>query len=80
MEASRGFFEGRRPLNLRPIGNGPTKALADYQNVPHVIGTLLAKRLCTLHELDTVYGCKDAYDMLEVAMVDDYNAALMNQE
>jgi len=33
-----------------------------------------------LHQLDTVYGCKDAYDMLEIAMIDDYNAALMNQE
>ena len=41
---------------------------------------LLSKRMATQHELDTVYGVKDAYDMLEVVAVDDYNVALANQE
>lgn len=49
-------------------------------NLSAVIGTLLSKRMATLHELDTVYGVKDVYDMLEVITVDDYNNALANRE
>jgi len=45
-----------------------------------VIGTLLSKKMATLHELDTVYGTKDAYDMLEVIIIDSYNKALAEQE
>jgi hypothetical protein len=33
-----------------------------------------------LHELETVYGLEDAYDMLEVVIVDAHNNALANQE
>lgn len=81
MEAAYGFFEGRRPLNLRRLpGGGQQKGFAEYENVPAVIGTLLAKRMATLHELDTVYGTKDVYDMLEVITVDDYNNALANKQ
>jgi len=29
--------------------------------------------LATLHELDTVYGIEDAYNLLEIIQVDDYN-------
>jgi len=29
-----------------------------------------------LHELQTVYGLEDAYDLLEIADVDAYNEAL----
>jgi hypothetical protein len=36
--------------------------------------------MATLHELDTVYGCQDVYDMLEVVTIDDYNNALANRE
>jgi hypothetical protein len=36
--------------------------------------------MATLHELDTVYGVQDVYDMLEVVTVDDYNNALSRQE
>lgn len=49
-------------------------------NLSAVIGTLLSKRMATLHELDTVYGVRDVYDMLEVITVDDYNNALANRE
>lgn len=49
-------------------------------NVPAIIGTIVSKRMATLHELSTVYGVKDAYDMLEVITIDDYNAALANRE
>lgn len=49
-------------------------------NLSAVVGTLLSKRMATLHELDTVYGVQDVYDMLEVITVDDYNNALANRE
>jgi hypothetical protein len=49
-------------------------------NLSAVIGTLLSKRMATLHELDTIYGVQDVYDMLEVITVDDYNNALANRE
>jgi hypothetical protein len=29
--------------------------------------------MATLHELETVYGVEDAYNMLEILRVDDYN-------
>ena len=81
MEITHGFFEGRRPLNLRRLpGGGPQKGFTEYLNLPAVIGTLLSKRMATLHELDTVYGVQDVYDMLEVITVDDYNNALANRE
>jgi len=35
--------------------------------------------LATLHELQTVYGVKDLYDMLEVALVDAYNNMIANR-
>ena len=49
-------------------------------NLPAVIGTILSKRMATLHELDTVYGVRDVYDMLEVITIDDYNRNLANRE
>jgi hypothetical protein len=38
-----------------------------------VIGVLVSRGIATLHELDTVYGIEDAYNMLEILSVDDYN-------
>lgn len=49
-------------------------------NISAPIATLLSKRMVTLHELDTVYGVRDVYDMLEVVTIDDYNNALANRE
>lgn len=34
--------------------------------------------MATLHELDTVYGAKDLYDMLEVLAVDSHNERVLN--
>jgi hypothetical protein len=38
-----------------------------------VIGVLISRGIATLHELDTIYGIEDAYNMLEILSVDDYN-------
>ena len=53
---------------------------AHYANVPAIIGTLCSKRIATLHELQTVYSVRDAYDLLEIVTVDDYNKSLHNRK
>ena len=42
-----------------------------------MIGAVLSARLATLHELQTVYGVEDAYDLLEVLTVDAHNEQLV---
>lgn len=34
--------------------------------------------MATLHELATVYGLRDCYDMLEIAAVDAHNRRVLN--
>ena len=76
MVAAHGFFASRRALILHrnQVGGGKHEP-AQYQNVPKVIAVLISRRVATLHELDTIYGVQDAYDMLEIVAVDDYNAS-----
>lgn len=38
-----------------------------------MIGTLVSAKAATLHELQTVYGIEDAYDLLEIAVIDSQN-------
>lgn len=45
-----------------------------------MIGIVVSRRLATLHELDTVYGAEDVYDLLEIATVDAYNNNVMNEQ
>jgi hypothetical protein len=37
-------------------------------------------KLATLIELQTVYGIKDAHDLLEIHLVDAHNARILNAE
>jgi hypothetical protein len=32
-----------------------------------------------LHELDTVYGSEDMWDLIEIAIVDGYNESVLNE-
>ena len=41
--------------------------------MPAIIAVLVSRRMATLHELQTVYGVEDAYNMMEIVMIDDYN-------
>ena len=50
-----------------------------YVAVSPAIGMVMSERLATLHELQTVYGCRDLYKMYEVACVNRYNNALIEQ-
>lgn len=51
-----------------------------YANVPRVIGLIVSKRYATLHELKTVIGMAEAYDILEVISVDAYNNYLASKK
>lgn len=39
----------------------------------------MTTRLATLHELKTVYGLKDAYDLAEIATVNGHNRRVMQK-
>lgn len=45
----------------------------EYVNVPHSIGYAISSDLCTLIELQTVYGLEDLWDMIEVHSVNIHN-------
>ena len=44
-----------------------------YPTIPALIGVIVTRRLATLHELQTVYSLDDAYDLYEIAVVNNYN-------
>ena len=48
-------------------------------NVPATIHAVISAGRATLHELDTVYGARDLYDMLEMIKVDAYNERLAHK-
>ena len=48
----------------------PTK---DYVNIGSMIGTLIANRVATLYELQTIYSLEDAMDMYEAIAIPKYN-------
>jgi 4-diphosphocytidyl-2C-methyl-D-erythritol kinase len=47
--------------------------------VPATIGTVVSKGFATLHELESVYGTQDLYDMLEIIAVDSHNQRIINK-
>ena len=53
--------------------------MIDYANVPRPIGTVVSSGFATLHELDTVLGTQDLFDLLEIISVNNYNQNLMNK-
>lgn len=48
----------------------PTK---EYVNIGGLIGALIANRVATLYELQTLYSLEDAMDMYEAIAVPKYN-------
>jgi hypothetical protein len=49
-------------------------------NVPRNVASIVAKRYATLHELQTVYGSEDLFDLLEIMAVETYNTNAMNAQ
>lgn len=68
-----GFFAGRRKVRYGVRRPSNVAGLVEYANVPAIVGTIVSSGKATLHELQTVYGVQDAYDLLEVINVDLYN-------
>lgn len=80
MGTSDGFSVGRKAIKLHPLelaSSGPRPQLLDYPNIPRLIAVIVSNGKATLHELDTVYGWEDAYDLLEIIAVDVYNRNLL---
>jgi hypothetical protein len=67
-----GFFNGRCYIEHRPAR--ANKNDQDFINVTGLIGVLVATKMATLHELDSVYGVEDAYDLLEILQVERINS------
>lgn len=47
--------------------------------MPGIIGTVVSRGMASLHELDTVYGSQDLYDMMEIICVDNANQRILNK-
>ncbi len=61
----------RDSIILAAIASG--KQYAEYANIPSVVASVISAGKATLHELQTIYGLEDLYDMLEIVIVDNYN-------
>ncbi len=71
---SHGFFAGRRSLDLgAALFKARNGRLLDYVNLPPFIGMIVSDGKATLHELQSVYGVRDLFDLAEVISVDAYN-------
>lgn len=40
---------------------------------------VVSRKYASLHELSTVYGAEDLYDMMEIIVVDSFNERIMNE-
>ena len=45
--------------------------------MPRILGTVLSRGFATLHELDTIYGTEDLFDLLEIISVDAHNERIL---
>lgn len=50
----------------------------EFQNVPKTIATVVSSGKATLHELDTVYGVEDLWDMLEIISIEAHNQRILS--
>lgn len=50
-----------------------------YPNIPRVVGATVSTQLATLAELQTVYGLRDVYTLLEIGAVDAHNRRALSE-
>ena len=74
-----GFFAWRRGLDLPPVADPQPFGLRDYANLPGCVGIPVSRNLATLHEMQTVYGLSDAYELMEIIAVDGHNQRLWSK-
>ena len=77
------FYLRRNRINVNEDSGfevGPVFEFIDYPNVPSLIAAAISSGKATLHELNTVYGIEDVYDLLEVATVDVHNRRVASKK
>lgn len=57
--------------------SSPKYKFVDYENVSAISGVVISSKYATFHELQTVYGTEDMYNLYEVISVNNYNQNLM---
>jgi hypothetical protein len=57
--------------------NPAVGGLIEYVNVPPILGMIISAGKATLHELQTIYGLEDAYNLAELVAVDSHNYRAM---
>ena len=76
---AHGFFTGRRFPDYGLSVFADSGGLIGYANVPPIIGMVVSSRMATLHELQTVYGPLDCYNMAEIITVDAHNRRIVSE-
>ncbi len=51
----------------------------NYLNIPKTIATVVSSGKATLHELDSVYGLEDLWDLLEIISIDAHNQRILSK-
>jgi len=46
----------------------------EYTNISRTLATVISAGRADLHQLDTVYGLEDMWNLLEIIQVDNHNA------
>lgn len=70
------FFRTRRRIGVKIETDD---SLTSYVNVPPMIASVVNSRLATLHELETVYGLEDLFDLLEIIIINIANQQKKNK-
>lgn len=50
----------------------------DYDGWP-IFGIIITNKLCTLHELQTIYSYEDALYLLDIVLTNNYNTRIMEE-
>lgn len=72
--ATCGFYNSRVGLDVGGFGEEIEYDVEQYPNVSGLIGSVISTGKATLHELNTIYGIEDCYDLIEIAVIDARNA------
>lgn len=73
------FLHGGEGLTSRLSQIINPSAPGTTQTSPGCVGIPVSRNLATLHEMQTVYGLSDAYEMLEIIAVDGHNQRLWSK-
>jgi len=61
------------------MNNGVSIHQVKYASVSPVVAAVITERYATLNDLQNYYGVSDLYKLYEIACVNRYNSALIEQ-